>query len=81
MISAGGEVIARGSAGGGPVKVPEGEYRVSLNLADGPHVIGGVKIEYGLTTEVRLMKKGDEIAALAGKPEKAPHETGETAKN
>lgn len=54
VISAGGEVIARGSAGGGPVKVPEGEYRVSLNLADGPHVIGGVKIEYGLTTTISL---------------------------
>ena len=55
VIDAAGGIVARGSAGGGPVRVPEGEYRVSLNLADGPLTTGGVKIEYGKTTIVNLV--------------------------
>lgn len=58
---AGGGIIARGSVGGGPVRISEGEYSVSLKLSGGPLTTGGVKIEYGRTTTVKLGVEGDKL--------------------
>jgi hypothetical protein len=65
---AGGGIIARGSAGGGPVRVPEGEYSVSLKLSGGPLVIENVSIEYGRTTTVTMAMEDGKLSLKAGPP-------------
>ncbi len=56
-----GEVIARGTLDGGPVRLPAGVYRVEVAAIE-PLVIEDVVIEAGRATLVDIDKEGREIA-------------------
>ncbi len=66
-----GEVIARGTLDGGPVRLPAGIYRVEVAAVE-PLVIEDVVIEAGRATLVEIDKEGREIAVERGIGEMLP---------